>query len=417
MVEKLNQLKTSRKSKLALITRRKNELIKLMENVCNVELVKSKELNESVKALLSAEDAEKEQKEWYKPKMTAFSECVEEATKWIKGQSEIDADECNDDVTPQDSVSNIKSVRSQKSTRSGRSSKSSVLSARLKLESKRVELMVRAAGLERRQELEKEEALLKARKENLDLETEIAANAAKLNIINEYEDSYMAQPQAMDMMNEYLDRGLAENTFDEGASDVYAQAALLVNTDSDAPPLKVELQKELEKIENPNLQVHVEQRVSTVCRKTTKFKSHEEIVNADKRPMQDITPPIPQPQKDMRAGAYLKAAHIIQHIPCDPINPQAKQIFNQGHMDLSNLANIMQKQNMITEALVKQQSLSLLPPLSIPVFKGDPLDYQFFIRAFEHGIEDRTENSKDRLYFPEQFTTGQPRELWKTLKL
>ena len=368
LVEKLNQLKTSRKSKLALITRRKNELIKLMENVCNVELVKSKvenefeklcvelqELNESVKALMSVEDAEKEQKEWYKPKMTVFSEFIAEATKWITNkQSEIDADECNDDVIPQDSVSNI-SVRSQKSTRSGRSSKSSVLSARLKLESKRVELMVRAAGLERRQELEKEEALLKARKENLDLETEIAANAAKLNIINEYEDSYMAQPQAMDMMNEYLDGGLAENTFDEDASDVYAQAALLVNTDSDAPPLEVELQKELKK--NANL----EQRVSTVRRKTTKFKSHEEIVNADKRPMQDITPPIPQPQKDMRAGAYLKAEHIIQHIPCDPINPQAKQIFsNQGHMDLSNLANIMQKQNMITEALVKQQSLSLL---------------------------------------------------------
>ena len=122
---------------------------------------------------MSAEDAEKEQKEWYKPKMTTFSEFVVEATKWIKGvtnkQSEIDADECNDDVIPQDSVSNMKSVRSQKSTRSGRCSKSSVLSARLKLGSKRVELMVRAAGLERRQELEKEEALLKARKENLDL--------------------------------------------------------------------------------------------------------------------------------------------------------------------------------------------------------------------------------------------------------
>ena len=91
--EKLNQLRTSRKSKLASITR-KDELIKLE----NVELVKSKveneleklcvelqELNESVKALLSAEDAEKEQKEWYKPKMTKFSEFVDEATKWIKG--------------------------------------------------------------------------------------------------------------------------------------------------------------------------------------------------------------------------------------------------------------------------------------------------------------------------------------------
>ena len=83
--------------------------------------------------------------------------------------------------------------------------------------------------------------------------------------------------------------------------------------------------------------------MSTVRRKTTKFKSHEEIVNTDKRPMQDLNPPIPQPQKDMRAGAYLKAEHIIQRIPCDPINPQDKQIFsNQGHMDLNNLANIMQ---------------------------------------------------------------------------
>ena len=71
----------------------------------------------------------------------------------------------------------------------------------------------------------------------------------------------------------------------------------------------------------------MEQRVSTVRRKATKFKSHEEIVNAE----------------------------------------------------------------------LLMQSLSLLPPLSIPVFKGDPLDYQFFIRAFEHGIEDRTENNKDRL--------------------
>lgn len=71
----------------------------------------------------------------------------------------------------------------------------------------------------------------------------------------------------------------------------------------------------------------------------------------------------------------------------------------------------MQHQNIITEVLVKQQRLSSLPPFSIPMFKGDPLEYKFFIRAFEHGIEDKTENCKDRLYFLEQFTMEQPREL------
>lgn len=79
--------------------------------------------------------------------------------------------------------------------------------------------------------------------------------------------------------------------------------------------------------------------------------------------------------------------------------------------DMGGIVDIMRHQNTITEVLVKQQRLSSLPPLSIPMFKGDPLEYKFFMRAFEHGIEDKTENCKDRLYFLEQFTMGQPREL------
>ena len=33
------------------------------------------------------------------------------------------------------------------------------------------------------------------------------------------------------------------------------------------------------------------------------------------------------------------------------------------------------------------------------------------MRAFEHGIERKAENNQDRLFFLEQFTLGQPREL------
>ena len=69
------------------------------------------------------------------------------------------------------------------------------------------------------------------------------------------------------------------------------------------------------------------------------------------------------------------------------------------------------RQNEITECLVQQQRLSSLPPQNIPTFKGDPLDYILFTRAFEHGVESRTENSRDRLYFLKQYTTGQPRDL------
>lgn len=71
----------------------------------------------------------------------------------------------------------------------------SIVSAKLKLEGQRVELMARSARLIRKQELEMEEALLRAKKEQLELETEIAANTAKLSIIKEYEASHTGVPQ------------------------------------------------------------------------------------------------------------------------------------------------------------------------------------------------------------------------------
>ncbi|KAL7831402.1 hypothetical protein SRHO_G00309050 [Serrasalmus rhombeus] len=75
-----------------------------------------------------------------------------------------------------------------------------------------------------------------------------------------------------------------------------------------------------------------------------------------------------------------------------------------------NLVSVMQRQNEITESLIKQQKLTLPSP-NILVFKGDPMEYRLFMRAFEHCIESKTENSKDRLYYLEQHTTGQPNDL------
>lgn len=80
-----------------------------------------------------------------------------------------------------------------------------------------------------------------------------------------------------------------------------------------------------------------------------------------------------------------------------------------AHVDTGSLFNIMQRQNDIAEIFIKQQSLSSLLPIDIPVFSGDALEFTFFIRAFEHGVENKTTNNKDRLYFLEQFTMGQQR--------
>ncbi|KAL1269131.1 hypothetical protein QQF64_031420 [Cirrhinus molitorella] len=82
-----------------------------------------------------------------------------------------------------------------------------------------------------------------------------------------------------------------------------------------------------------------------------------------------------------------------------------------AYADTRSLFDVMQRQNDITEIFIKQQSLSTLPPMDIPVFSGDALEFTFFMRAFEHGVENKTTNNKDRLYFLEQFTTGQPKVL------
>ncbi len=76
-----------------------------------------------------------------------------------------------------------------------------------------------------------------------------------------------------------------------------------------------------------------------------------------------------------------------------------------------NLVTIMQRQNDISESLIKRQKLSTLSPQNIPVFRGDPIEYRLFVRAFEHSVESKTENSRDRLYYLEQHTIGQPNDL------
>ncbi|KAL7382579.1 hypothetical protein ABVT39_024606 [Epinephelus coioides] len=100
-VERLQLLKASRSAKLGAklgaLTKTKNEIKQLMENVCNIEVVKSKmetefsnlrkdmeELNGFVLDLMSTQDVEegeKDQAEWYKPKVAALQEFMDEVSK------------------------------------------------------------------------------------------------------------------------------------------------------------------------------------------------------------------------------------------------------------------------------------------------------------------------------------------------
>lgn len=74
-----------------------------------------------------------------------------------------------------------------------------------------------------------------------------------------------------------------------------------------------------------------------------------------------------------------------------------------------NLGTLVQTQKEIADLVTMQQNLSLLPKREVPVYDGNPLSYQSFMYAFKYLIEDS--NCQDRLYFLEQFTSGQAKDL------
>lgn len=80
-------------------------------------------------------------------------------------------------------------------------------------------------------------------------------------------------------------------------------------------------------------------------------------------------------------------------------------------IDENPLIGVLKRQNEITELLVKQHALSQLPQREIPVFHGNPLYFISFIKAFEQTIEGKTDNMQQRLYYLEQYTSGEPRNL------
>lgn len=83
----------------------------------------------------------------------------------------------------------------------------------------------------------------------------------------------------------------------------------------------------------------------------------------------------------------------------------------QDQHQTTGLYNLLQQQNDITALLVKMQTLQLLPSREIPIYDGDPLRFNTFIKAFEHCVEANTSCKGDCLYYLEQFTRGQPRDI------
>ncbi len=66
---------------------------------------------------------------------------------------------------------------------------------------------------------------------------------------------------------------------------------------------------------------------------------------------------------------------------------------------------------LLIEAQRQMTSALLLPRPKVPIFKGDPLDYNLFTMAFDIRIVPHTSNDIDRLYYLYEHLEGEPRDL------
>ena len=83
-----------------------------------------------------------------------------------------------------------------------------------------------------------------------------------------------------------------------------------------------------------------------------------------------------------------------------------------GSTKLQEQQNALQlQQTRIMEMLAINQNKSKLPQPRVPTFDGNPVEYRTFARAFESLIESRTTSGTERLYYLEQYTAGDVKEL------
>lgn len=205
------------------------------------------------------EEEQRKQETWFYTKVSSNDVFVEEVSTWLKengvecvenaigdedavndngGKNENEhasgdkeEAECYDDIKPGDSVSNVLSQRSSRKSHSHRSYASGVSSARLKAKAEKAALEEKAAALQRRQELEEQEEKLRQekiklrkRKEQMELDAQIAIAAARLSVL---EGSSIVS--GSDGMNSYLSKQLkvSKQEFNPKASEFVPKANIV----------------------------------------------------------------------------------------------------------------------------------------------------------------------------------------------
>ena len=357
----------------------------LMASIQNVDSVKNElavfmqcyqdanETHTSFMSLPLPKDEVERQGKYFLEKMTMFCDFTDNVKGWLfeAGHPYVETNKDDPDnqcvadgIHPEDSASNVASIKSSSLRSHSRLSRSSsISSARIKAEADKAALVERIAAQKRKHQIEAQQEKLRREKEQLELETELAATKAKLQV---WEIRSQCGSKHSNGMNSYFERNNSH-----GASEL-----------------------------NPHANTFVPDKMNK--------KDHALGLSAP-----ELQPPVVKPKQKQMDEMTLKVeapVHVMQTVNGTQMGHAHHQTaLTDNHQN--DIVNIMQRQNDIAALLVQQNLCSNLPSRNIPVFDGDPLQYRSFIRAFENGVEEKTDNWSDCLHFLEQYTRGQPKDL------
>lgn len=236
-------------------------------------------------------------------------------------------------------------------------------------------LLARAKSLREKHDMEMEEVKLRAKMEALQLREALAIANAKLQALEEMEPMESKTGKAVrseDGMNTYLERYMdnackTEEPIQSPKPEECSRVTVV------SPPDFVALGAIPKTPLQRAMHVGLHPRSTAAPPKTTaaatrpKLSSHTSV------------PTLTEPRREQSTPDR------------EPFRPPENP-------DMANL-------------LVSVVSQTSLPKKEVTMFSGDPLDFQLFMQAIKHNIEDKTDSNEDRLYFLEQYTVGQPKEL------
>ena len=143
-----------------------------------------------------------------------------------------------------------------------------------------------------------------------------------------------------------------------------------------------------------------------------------------------VTTNLPQKRCEVQIQSYTpkssvnesKTIELSQLRTCFKNGEKGNEIPEKHENTIENVettkASQIEEENAQFERFLQNQRRSanamMLPKPEVPIFSGDPIDYQTFVRAFENLIESNTESSSARLYYLIQYTRGDVQELMKS---